>query len=651
MGLIDGVRRMFAPTQLNYILEAQTNVQVLNMDSVALYKTQPNLQAVLTFIADNTAQLPLKAYERTADNDRQRAHDSTAQRLLSHPNPDMTTFELMRSLSLDYDIFGRAVWMVLQDKDAPSGWQIRPIPPTWIVAYEGGDAFAPRSLDIMARGAGGVVRVPAENFIIFSSYHPTSPSGSISPLESLKQTLQEQAEADRYRLAVWKNGGKASSYIVRPKDVQPWTAEAAEAFKRDFKSAWTGNGSNIGGVPVLEDGMEIKTLQFNARESQWAEAKKLSREDVASVYHINPSLIWHTDGQTYASAKDNARALYNDCLAPRLQMIQQRINQFLLPRVESNDRVYVEFELREKLRGSFEEQAQVIQSSVGAPWLTRNEARAMNNLPAVEGGDELITPLNVLMGGIASPTDTGSQNVGLPNELRSAVVESKAFKSSTRIKSAYDEESAAELNEVFAAFFKRQSRSILPKLKAKDEWWDAERWDTELADDLEPVMRRAVGKQGAFFMGQLGAGEFNIDATTNYVRAMAANRASAVNSVTKRRLDHALEVDEGEDEADTPAGVFQMQEDRAEMYGIAAAFAASAFALVESVQQSGRDRSEITKTWIVTSANPRASHAAMDGETVPYDDEFSNGARWPGDIQLDPEESCNCQCQVEINIP
>ena len=101
---------------------------------------------------------------------------------------------------------------------------------------------------------------------------------------------------------------------------------------------------------------------------------------------------------------------------------------------------------------------------------------------------------------------------------------------------------------------------------------------------------------------------------------MAANRASAVTSVTKRRLDHALEVDEGEDEADTPAGVFEMQEDRAEMYGIAAAFAASAFALVESVQQSGRDRSEITKTWIVTSANPRASHAALDGETGAWAD-------------------------------
>ncbi|WP_020500125.1 hypothetical protein [Sciscionella marina] len=59
-----------------------------------------------------------------------------------------------------------------------------------------------------------------------------------------------------------------------------------------------------------------------------------------------------------------------------------------------------------KLRGSFEEQARVLQSSVGAPWLTRNEARARANLPAVANGDELVTPLNVTEGGSGSPRDT-----------------------------------------------------------------------------------------------------------------------------------------------------------------------------------------------------------------------------------------------------
>jgi hypothetical protein len=35
--------------------------------------------------------------------------------------------------------------------------------------------------------------------------------------------------------------------------------------------------------------------------------------------------------------------------------------------------------------------------------MTANEARALRNMPAIDGGDELVTPLNVLVGGQAVP--------------------------------------------------------------------------------------------------------------------------------------------------------------------------------------------------------------------------------------------------------
>ena len=40
----------------------------------------------------------------------------------------------------------------------------------------------------------------------------------------------------------------------------------------------------------------------------------------------------------------------------------------------------------------------------------------------------------------------------------------------------------------------------------------------------------------------------------------------------------------------------------------------------------------------------------MDGETVPVDSNFSNGAYWPGDDNLSPDESCGCNCSVEITV-
>lgn len=640
MAFLDGLRGLFAPRAIYYNV-GSTDLTVMSLDSASLFRTQPNLQAVVTFLADNIAQLPLKEFERVGENDRKRVRDG-ANLLLERPNESMTRFELMRATSLDYYIYGRCVWLVTNDDDAPSGRAIYPIPQTWISSINAANGFKVGSVDVLTRD-GGSVRIPASELVIFSTYSPTSPIGATSPIEALKQTLQEQMEADKYRSAVWKNGGKASSYIKRPKDVAPWTPEQASAFRRDFKSAWTGNGAEIGGVPVLEDGMEIVTLQFNSRETQWAEAKKLSREDVASIYHVNPSLIWHTDGQTYASAKENARSLYNDTLAPMLQMLQQRINHSLLPMLGEDGGRYFEFDLREKLRGSFEEQAQVIQSSVGGPWLTRNEARAMNNLPAIEGGDELIVPLNVIEGGLASPTDTGTQNIG----QSSASAQTKAAGAATEpkmAKSSPSDEDAEPFEALYADHFARMRRSILPKLKAKAAWDDTERWDKELAEDMAKLLKAQVGKRGRSAIEELGLdAEFNEEATENYLAKMSEGRAKYANQKAMAEIRSA----------DDPEDAFDHLDATAKNWGRSLACAAFAFAINDALRQSsmqGRDVSGAMKTWVVTSGNPRASHAAMDGETVPYGEQFSNGMEFPGAWTGEPDETCGCQCEVEMTF-
>ena len=402
---------------------------------------------------------------------------------------------------------------------------------------------------------------------------------------------------------------------------------------------------------MLEDGMRLEQTTFNAREAQWVEATKLSREDVCAVYHVNPGLIYHTDAQTYASAKDNARALYSDTLAPLLDMIEERINAFLVPRMGLDDTHYCEFDLDAKLQGSFEERAQVMQSSVGAPWMTRNEARAMLNLLAIDGGDELVTPLNVLTGGQAAPNDVD----GVESGFNSAQVSTKS-NDGIRYKAAPDDYDAKEIAKALRKFFKRQSVSISNSLKKSGnfaDWWDADRWENELTDDLTPIFQRQAARRGAQMVDILKlGGEFDADRIENYIKAMARGKSQAINNVTYRQLKAALDGDYDDDAlGSTVAGVFEKaEEQRADTSGRSFATAIAGFATLEAISQRASGRSAM-KTWIVTSSNPRAEHAAMDGETVAYDDEFSNGAKFPGDQMLTPEESCNCQCQVEIYIP
>lgn len=646
MELFSRLRQLFS--NRTYLITSGDEPRVIDLDTEDVYRSQAAVRAVVGYIADNVAVLPLKSYYRAGDNDRRRDTSSAPYQTLRRPNPDQTAYEFVRAMVSDILLYDRALFLVLADDDAPGGYQLRLIPPSWVVGYKGTNAFAPEAVAVQVP-QGRKIEVPASKFVLMHGYNPGDPCRGVSPIESLKATLTEQLESERYRLQVWKNGGRMSAYIVRPKDVEPWTPEQAKRFKTEFKNAWTGDhAASGGGVPVLEDGMEVKATQFNAKDAQWSESKQLSRQDVAAVYHIKPGLIWD-DGQTYASVKENARALYSEALAPLLRQIEDRLNTFLLPMMGADPHQYVEFDFTAKLMGSFEEQAAYLQSACGAPYMLRNEARARMNLPAIEGGDELVTPLNVTEGGLASPNDTDPTVTRFEGEA--AVKSAEKAPQTVQLKGRSTKDDDEALEKVLVRFFERQRRSVTAKLgaKAADNWWDSERWDSELADDLLPLIEQQADAKGKASAQAISA-EYNTAQTRAYLRKMAEKRAEAINSETQKRIEAALDAaDDDEDEDEDVDGVFDNAvEQRSKISGRAIATAVAGFAIMEAVKQAGGG-THVTKTWVVQSANPRPSHAIMDGETVDYNDTFSNGMEWPGAFGFDAADVANCQCAVDIN--
>ena len=103
--------------------------------------------------------------------------------------------------------------------------------------------------------------------------------------------------------------------------------------------------------------------------------------------------------------------LFKNTLGSRIRFIEDRINAFVLPLLGiDNSEYFVEFNTEGMLRGDFETQAAIMSTATGAPWMTRNESRAIMNLPRIKKpeADELITPLNVMLGGQTSPQDGGT---------------------------------------------------------------------------------------------------------------------------------------------------------------------------------------------------------------------------------------------------
>jgi HK97 family phage portal protein len=369
----------------------------------AIWRTQPHVRTCVSFLARNIAQLGLHTFRRISDVDRQRLNDHPLAQLLNKPNPRTGRHRSIDALVNDLGIYDNAFWLKMRATrltDSPIG--LLRVPPSMVQPL--GDSWvAPDGYRI--RGTRGYRDVPADQMVHFHGYHPTSLADGVSPIEAIRQLLAEELSAERYREQLWRNGARVSGYIKRPPNAA-WSDPARQRFKASWQAQYAGDGPQAGGTPILEDGMEFIQAAFSPEQAQYVETRKLTREEVAAIYHIPLPMVGILDHATFSNVKEQHKQLYQDTLGPWLDAIAEDIVVQLLPDFDDTEGVYVEFNMAEKLRGSFEEQAAQLQTAVGGPWMTRNEARARVNLPQIDGGDELIVPLNVTQGGQASPTDT-----------------------------------------------------------------------------------------------------------------------------------------------------------------------------------------------------------------------------------------------------
>jgi HK97 family phage portal protein len=609
-------------------------------DYATLYRTQPNIRTCVDFLARNIAQLGLHVFRRVSDTDRQRLTDHPLAVLLSNPSQaasKITRYRLMEALMSDLGIYFDAYWLKLRQDGALTG--LLRIPPIYVTVL---GSLVPKGYELNLGGT--PISLVPNDLVHMRGYNPENALRGLSPLETLRRVLAEEYEAGEYREHFWQNAARREGVIKRPTTAPEWSDTARERFLADFEELHSG-AKNSGKTVVLEEGMEWQDTSFNAQESEYLAGRKLTREECARAYHIPLPMVGILDNATFSNISEQHKNLYQDSLGPWCEMIQEDIELQLLPEFTDTAGVYVEFNIAEKLRGSFEEQTTSLQAAVGRPWMTANEARARMNLPSLSGdADNLVTPLNVLVGGQASPQDSAPP----PKSLQA--------KSYSSEHAALRERHQQKWVEVLAHHYRRQEAAItsrVPKSISGNNktdiggvWWDDDRWNDELTADLLRLNNLTATAWADYMIEQTNT---DIEDTQAFHDRMLPwlsehSRRQAVNFNTQTR-DAVSGALREPDALDAVKGVFTIAVTVwAVREAIGAVTTASNFGSTEAANASNLR----SKRWRTNSQNPRESHAAMNGETVGIRDLFSNGLRWPGDPSGSAEDNANCQCSVDF---
>jgi HK97 family phage portal protein len=583
-----------------------------------LYRRQPAVRAAVDFLARNIGQLNPKVYERVSDTDRIEVSDHPLAEVLRHPNPTTTRYRHQRDTVADMAIYDRAYWWKMR-----SGRQLAivRVPPVNI-NYEptNGTYWLSNGQPIDRR-----------DLVVFPGYSPEGDGEGVPPLETLRQVLAEEMAAVENRAGMWRNATRQSGVIERPADAPEWSDTARERFRTDMENHFTGS-QNAGRVPVFEEGMKWKPDSFEPPTGDYIAGRRLTYEEAAIAYGIPPSILGMTS-ETKANAEQFHRQVYQDVLGPWLRLIQDEIELQLLPEFEPLGRsgTYVEFNLAEKLKGSFEEQGKALVTAVGVPYMSVNEGRARLNLSQIDEqwANNPVQPLNVLYGGqpaVTVPTaDPGTAAIGPPQ-----------VKAAPRGAIRRRDLAAQEHQEFFERYFERQRKSLLGKAAT-----DRDRWDSELTADLYLLATTTARRNGRLAAQQLD-GVYDEPRTLPYLAENARITAEGINAHTFDLLDAA-------EDAEERADVFTLAKGaRSEQLGLGRATMLIGFARNEAAKHStSADGKRRTKTWVVTARNSRHPH--MNGQTVPAGELFSNGMEYPHDGRNGGVgEVANCKCLLQI---
>lgn len=603
---------------------------VAGMSIRGVWESQPSVRKVVSFMASTVAALPWRVY-RAEDGGRERLYDSPAETLVRRPTRFTSSADLVTGLALDWLLYGSAC-AVLVD-----GEIVRVPAPLLMLST---DVFG-RVNDVATVAGGETVSLADLPVALMHGWDPDG-SGAVAPVRTLRALLAELSEAEGWRRRMWTDVPRVSAQVTRPKDAPRWSDEKRERFLQamaDFKSSTSG-----GSIPVMEDGMKLESApQVQPDLSSASSVRTLTDIEVAGYFGVPPELLGMREAN-YGGYAALRRDLYTRVLGPLIGRIEDALNAEIVPALAGGDTaVYGMLDRTEAQDGTLLERVQALQSATGGPVMTRAEARERLDLPYLEGTEELIVPLNVIQGGQASPTDSGSQNLNgsdtnqLDHRQQDGAAEegkSLAPKARMVLKAVTSRPSPSILEQMRRAYVDELQREGLSGAAVE-----------ALADRIEPFLAEQAieAANGVILRSGTGTETIGRGAIRNYIRQMAEGKADAAVEAAMRLLGAVSGDDAAQDTArETIEDI--LSEDRLGLWADASTKDATGFGSQEGARRSGA----VKKMWVHNgSSHPRAEHAAMNGETVDMDDTFSNGMRWPHDWGGgDADDIVGCNCDI-----
>jgi HK97 family phage portal protein len=228
--------------------------------------------------------------------------------------------------------------------------------------------------------AGILSHVPARDVLHLRLHTPRHPLIGCTPLEAAALEIAATNAAMSQQIQFYLNQARPSFVLSTDQLLTREQIEQVRALWEQHSS-----GLNQGGTPILSQGLKVQPIATSSRDAQLAEVLKMSDAHIALVYRV-PLQILGLGGSPFASTETLMNFWLANGLNFALNHIEEAVgNKFGL---KGQPDEYLELNTSVLLRADTQQRIESLVRAVQGGLKSPNEARAEENLPAAEEGDE-----------------------------------------------------------------------------------------------------------------------------------------------------------------------------------------------------------------------------------------------------------------------
>lgn len=212
----------------------------------------------------------------------------------------------------------------------------------------------------------------------------------ISPIRVGRDAIGLGLASQTFASGFFEHGARPSAVLEYPGQL---SKPAHDRLQASFEETY-GGLANSQRVALLEEGLKLNTsYQMPLEDAQFIENRKMSIEEIARLFRVQPHKIGHHEHSTFSNIEHLGIDHVVSTIRPWLVRWEQAIGTKIIP-PEEQSKFFAEFLVDGLLRGDSEGRSKLYQALWNMGAMSPNDIREKEGMNPIEGGDTYYVPLN-----------------------------------------------------------------------------------------------------------------------------------------------------------------------------------------------------------------------------------------------------------------